>query len=129
MPDDTGLRFGSTTRSTWPGSGTCATARGSISGSSFMTCGMFGTLAVQVWPLIDVQAYIWATPTHSDDDDYAHHVPKIDAAMRLSRLVGAAATAAPGASEAGFAAPQHRGDCDAEDPIPRTPARSQALHQ
>lgn len=46
----------------------------------------FGTLAVQVWPLSDVQAYMG----HADIKTtmiYAHHQPKRDAAERFSRFV------------------------------------------
>lgn len=46
----------------------------------------FGTLAVQAFPLSDVQAYMG----HADIQTtmiYVHFVPKIDAADRLSRLV------------------------------------------
>jgi hypothetical protein len=49
----------------------------------------FGTLAVQVWPLSDVKAYMG----HADISTtmiYVHHVPQVDAADRLSRLVSAA---------------------------------------
>jgi integrase len=48
----------------------------------------FGTLAVQVWPLVDVQAYMG----HRDVKTtmrYAHHQPKHDAAERFSRFVSA----------------------------------------
>jgi Phage integrase family len=46
----------------------------------------FGTLAVQVFPLTDVKAYMG----HADIQTtmiYVHHVPQVDAADRLSRLV------------------------------------------
>jgi integrase len=46
----------------------------------------FGTLAVQVWPVTDVQAYMG----HADIKTtmrYVHHVPKHDAAERFSRFV------------------------------------------
>jgi integrase len=46
----------------------------------------FGTLAVQVWPLTDVQAYMG----HADIKTtmrYVHHVPKHDAAERFSQFV------------------------------------------
>jgi integrase len=46
----------------------------------------FGTLAVQVFPLTDVKAYMG----HADIATtmiYPHHVPQIDAADRMSRLV------------------------------------------
>jgi integrase len=46
----------------------------------------FGTLAVQVWPVTDVQAYMG----HSDIKTtmrYAHHVPKRDAADRFSQFI------------------------------------------
>ena len=48
----------------------------------------FGTLAVQVWPLSDVRAYMG----HADITTtmiYAHHVPQADAADKLTRLVAA----------------------------------------
>jgi hypothetical protein len=46
----------------------------------------FGTLAVQVWPVTDVQAYLG----HADIKTtmrYVHHAPKHDAAERFSRFV------------------------------------------
>jgi integrase len=46
----------------------------------------FGTLAVQVWPVTDVQAFMG----HQDIKTtmrYVHHVPKHDAAERFSRFV------------------------------------------
>ena len=46
----------------------------------------FGTLAVQDWPVTDVQAYLG----HSNIATtirYCHSVPKHDAAERLSRFV------------------------------------------
>jgi integrase len=46
----------------------------------------FGTLAVQVFPLSDVKAYMG----HADIATtmiYVHHLPQIDAAERLSRVV------------------------------------------
>jgi integrase len=49
----------------------------------------FGTVAVQVRPLSDVQAYMG----HADIATsmiYVHHVPQVDAADRLSRLVSEA---------------------------------------
>jgi Phage integrase family len=49
----------------------------------------FGTLAVQAFPLTDVKAFMG----HADIATtmiYIHHVPQIDAADRLSRLVAAA---------------------------------------
>ena len=49
----------------------------------------FGTLAVQVFPLSDVKAYMG----HADIATtmiYVHHVPQIDAADKLSELVTAA---------------------------------------
>ena len=48
----------------------------------------FGTLAVQVWPLVDVQAYMG----HRDVKTtmrYAHHQPKHNAAAEFSRFVSA----------------------------------------
>jgi integrase len=46
----------------------------------------FGTLAVQVWPLVDVQSYM-GHANISTTMIYAHHVPKHDAADALTRLV------------------------------------------
>jgi integrase len=49
----------------------------------------FGTLAVQVFPLSDVKAYMG----HADISTtmiYVHHVPQIDAAEKLSRALQAA---------------------------------------
>jgi integrase len=46
----------------------------------------FGTLAVQVWPLADVQAYMG----HADIQTtmiYAHHIPKTDAAAAFTTFV------------------------------------------
>lgn len=43
----------------------------------------FGTLAVQVWPLVDVQAYL-GHANISTTMIYAHHVPKRGAADALS---------------------------------------------
>ncbi len=54
----------------------------------------FGTLAVQVFPLSDVKAYMG----HADIATtmiYVHHVPQIDAAERLSAALSAAAGASP----------------------------------
>jgi integrase len=48
----------------------------------------FGTLAVQVWPVTDVQAYMG----HADIKTtmrYVHHVPKHDAAAQFSAFVAA----------------------------------------
>jgi len=52
----------------------------------------FGTLAVQVFPLSDVKAYMG----HADIATtmiYVHHVPRVDAAARLSAALEAAETA------------------------------------
>src|SRR5439155_11281461 len=49
----------------------------------------FGTLAVQAFPLSDVKAYMG----HADIATtmlYVHHVPLVDAADRLTRVVAAA---------------------------------------
>lgn len=57
----------------------------------------FGTLAVQVWPVTDVQAYMG----HADIKTtmrYVHHVPKHDAAERFSRFV-ASQTVSPACPE------------------------------
>lgn len=46
----------------------------------------FGTLAVQAFPLSDVKAYMG----HADIQTtmvYVHHVPRVDTAERLSRLL------------------------------------------
>ena len=51
----------------------------------------FGTLAVQAFPITDVKAYMG----HADIQTtmlYVHHVPRIDAAEKLSKLVEAAET-------------------------------------
>jgi integrase len=48
----------------------------------------FGTIAVQVWPLVDVKAHMG----HADVSTtmiYAHHVPKRNAAHALTRFVEA----------------------------------------
>lgn len=50
----------------------------------------FGTLAVQAFPLSDVKAYMG----HADIETtmvYVHHVPRVDAADRLSRLLDGSA--------------------------------------
>lgn len=55
----------------------------------------FGTLAVQAFPLSDVQAYMG----HADVQPtmvYVHFVPKVDAADRLSQLVSSAMLAFTG---------------------------------
>src|SRR6266536_4642725 len=52
-------------------------------------CHTFGTLAVQAFPLSDVRAFMG----HADIATtmvYVHHVPQVDAADRLSRLVAKA---------------------------------------
>lgn len=52
----------------------------------------FGTLAVQVFPLTDVKAYMG----HADIATtmiYVHHVPQVDAAEKLSAALKAASTA------------------------------------
>lgn len=51
----------------------------------------FGTLAVQVFPLSDVKAYMG----HADIATtmiYVHHVPQLDAAEKLSRALGSQAS-------------------------------------
>jgi integrase len=53
----------------------------------------FGTLAVQVFPLSDVKAYMG----HADIATtmiYVHHVPQVDAAARLSSALDASSTPA-----------------------------------
>jgi integrase len=62
----------------------------------------FGTLAVQVFPLSDVKAYMG----HADIATtmiYVHHVPQLDAAEKLSRAL--ASSSAPGPATARDAAP------------------------
>jgi integrase len=54
----------------------------------------FGTLAVQAWPIADVQAYMG----HSNIQTtmiYVHHVPKMDAAERLSQVLEAQTGVSP----------------------------------
>jgi integrase len=51
----------------------------------------FGTLAVQVWPLVDVQSYMGHAHIQTTMI-YAHHVPKHDAANALTALVGSASS-------------------------------------
>lgn len=46
----------------------------------------FGTLAVQVWPLSDVQAYMGHADV-STTMGYVHHIPKTGAAKALTALV------------------------------------------
>lgn len=61
----------------------------------------FGTLAVQAWPLHDVQSYMG----HADVQTtmlYVHHVPKATAADELTRAVSAAiGDVAPGTAASG----------------------------
>jgi integrase len=57
----------------------------------------FGTLAVQVFPLTDVKAYMG----HADIATtmiYVHHVPQVDAAEKLSAALRAASTATFGSA-------------------------------
>ena len=59
----------------------------------------FGTLAVQVFPLTDVKAYMG----HADIATtmiYVHHVPQVDAAEKLSAALRDASTAAPASAVA-----------------------------
>ncbi len=49
----------------------------------------FGTLAVQAFPLSDVKAYMGLADI-ATTMIYVHHVPRVDAADRLSKLVAAA---------------------------------------
>ena len=46
----------------------------------------FGTLAVRVFPLSDVMAYIGHANIQTTMR-YAHHVPKVDAAKRFSEAI------------------------------------------
>lgn len=48
----------------------------------------FGTLAVQVWPMSDVKAYMGHANV-ATTELYAHHVPKRNAAAALTALVDA----------------------------------------
>jgi integrase len=48
----------------------------------------FGTLAAQVWPLHDVQAFMGHANIQTTMI-YAHHIPKVDAAQRLTEFVNA----------------------------------------
>jgi integrase len=60
----------------------------------------FGTLAVQVFPLSDVKAYMG----HADIATtmiYVHHLPQHDAAERLSRALAKATESAPAAAAVG----------------------------
>jgi integrase len=59
----------------------------------------FGTLAVQVFPLSDVKAYMG----HADIATtmiYVHHVPLLDAAEKLSRALDAEAAPEPASDRA-----------------------------
>lgn len=49
----------------------------------------FGTLAVPAWPLVDVQAYMGHAHIQTTMN-YAHHVPRPDAADTLTDLVNRA---------------------------------------
>lgn len=62
----------------------------------------FGTLAVQVFPLSDVKAYMG----HADIQTtmvYVHHVPAGDAAERLSQAVRGSADFIPAIAESASA--------------------------
>ncbi len=79
--------------STTGGSATASTTRSTQAGLPRLRLHdlrhTFGTLAVQAFPLTDVKAYMG----HADISTtmiYVHHVPRVDAADRLSRLVAAA---------------------------------------
>ena len=79
------LRSASTTRSSAPGSGAMRTKPEPIIFHDLRHT--FGTLAVQAFPLSDVKAYMG----HADIQTtmiYVHHVPRHDAAARLSAIVG-----------------------------------------
>jgi integrase len=65
----------------------------------------FGTLAVQAWPLADVQAYMGHAQVQTTMI-YVHHVPKTDAAAKLGALV---------AGQTGASDDHEHGDPDAED--------------
>jgi integrase len=54
----------------------------------------FGTLAVQVFPLTDVKAYMGHTDI-ATTMIYVHHVPQVDAAEKLSMALRDASTVAP----------------------------------
>jgi integrase len=54
----------------------------------------FGTLAVQVFPLTDVKAYMGHADIATTMID-VHHVPRVDAAERLSAALHNASTAVP----------------------------------
>jgi integrase len=58
----------------------------------------FGTLAVQVFPLHDVQAYMGHASIQTTMR-YAHHVPKVDAARRFTDSVARAKADAKASSE------------------------------
>jgi integrase len=77
----------STQRSIAPACGRCAQSP-SRSRSFHDLRHTFGTLAVQAFPLSDVKAYMG----HADVQTtmiYVHHVPRHDAAAKLSAIVGA----------------------------------------
>jgi integrase len=58
----------------------------------------FGTLAVQAFPLSDVKAYMGHVDVQTTMI-YVHHVPQVDAAERLSRLVAGSGDFAESAAE------------------------------
>jgi integrase len=53
----------------------------------------FGTLAVQVFPLSDVKAYIGRADV-ATTMIYVHHVPRLDAAEKLSQALATSSSAA-----------------------------------
>jgi integrase len=63
----------------------------------------FGTLAVQVWSLVDVQSYM-GHANITTTMIYAHHVPKRDAAAALSELISKESPS-PGCDAAQAASP------------------------
>jgi integrase len=87
-------------------------------GSRSMTSAIRSTLAVQVFPLVDVQAYMG----HADIQttmQYAHHVPKHDAAQRFTEAInrekGAAQTVSPTVSRTAENSAQLAGSTRAEE--------------
>ena len=65
----------------------------------------FGTLAVQVWPLSDVQAYMGGADIQTTMR-YVHHVPKTGAAREFTEAV----VKLRAAGELGAAVEEHQAD-------------------